>query len=85
MNQLNKSLQGPRENVLTSSDKILGFKGKLNLWKIHVVRGNLETFPPPLGLESEGGYQQVLSLIENHLEEPQNKIKHYFPSLYTGL
>jgi hypothetical protein len=26
MNQLNKSLQGSRENVLTSSDKILGFK-----------------------------------------------------------
>jgi hypothetical protein len=26
MNQLNKSLQGPRENVFTSCDKILGFK-----------------------------------------------------------
>ena len=35
MNQLNKSLQssGPGENVLTSSDKILGFKRRLNLWK----------------------------------------------------
>jgi hypothetical protein len=32
-NQLNKSLQGPKENVLTSSDKILGFERKLNLWK----------------------------------------------------
>jgi hypothetical protein len=31
MNQLNKSLQDPRENVLTSSDKILGIKRKLNL------------------------------------------------------
>jgi hypothetical protein len=34
MNQLNKSLQGPGENVLTSSDKILGFKKKVKLWKI---------------------------------------------------
>jgi hypothetical protein len=83
MNQLNKSLQGPGENVLTSSDKILGFKRELNLWKNHVVKGNLEMFPLLLGLESEEGYQQVSSLIENHLEELWNKIKHYFPSLST--
>jgi hypothetical protein len=31
MNQLNNSLQGPGENVLTSRDKILGFERKLNL------------------------------------------------------
>ena len=37
MNQLNKSLQGPRENILTSSDKILAFKKKLDLWKSHVI------------------------------------------------
>jgi hypothetical protein len=51
MNQLNKSLQGPREYVLTSSDMILGFKRKLNLWKNHIVKGNLEIFPGLLGLE----------------------------------
>jgi hypothetical protein len=83
MNQLNKSLQGPRENVLTSSDKILGFKRKMNLWKNHDVTGNLEMLPLLLGLESEGGYRQVSTLIENHLEELQNKIKLYFPSLST--
>jgi hypothetical protein len=60
MNQLNKSLQGPGENVLTSSDKILGFKRKLNLWKNHIAKGNLELFPLLLGLESKEGYQQVL-------------------------
>jgi hypothetical protein len=53
MNQLNKSLQDPRENFLTSSDKILGFKRKLDLWKNHVVKGNLEMFPQLLGLGSE--------------------------------
>jgi hypothetical protein len=50
INQLNKSLQGPRENVLTSSDRILGLKKKRNLWKIHVVKGSLEMFPLLLGL-----------------------------------
>jgi hypothetical protein len=69
---------------LTSSDKILGLKRKLNVWKNHVVKGNLEMSPPLLlGFESEEGYQQVSSITANHHEELQNKIKHYFPSLST--
>jgi hypothetical protein len=55
----------------------------VNLWKSHVARGNLEIFPQLLGLESEEGYQQVLSLIKYHHEEQQNKIKHYFHSYST--
>jgi hypothetical protein len=41
--------------------------------------------PLPLGLESEEGYQQISSLVENHLEELRNKIKHYFHFLSTQL
>jgi hypothetical protein len=63
MNQLNKSLQDPGENVLMSSDKIFGFKRKLNLWKNHVAKRNLEIFPLLLGLGSEEGYEQVSSLM----------------------
>jgi hypothetical protein len=44
MNQLNKPLQGPRENVLTSSDKIRGFERKLNLWKNQVAERNSACF-----------------------------------------
>jgi hypothetical protein len=62
---------------------ILGFKRKPNLWKNHVVRGNLEMFPVLLGLESQEGYQQISSRIENRHEEQQNKTKHYFLSLST--
>jgi hypothetical protein len=69
MNQLNKSLQDPRENVFTSSDKIPRYKRKQNLWKNHVVKGTLESFPPLLRLEGEEGCHQVSSLIEYHLEE----------------
>jgi hypothetical protein len=36
--QVNKSLQGPRESVFTSSGKFVGFKRKLNLWKNRVVK-----------------------------------------------
>jgi hypothetical protein len=49
------------------------------------VKGNFEMFPLLLGLEIEEGYQQFSSHIENHLEELQNKIKHYFPSLSTSV
>ena len=83
MNQLNKSLQGPRENVLTSSDKILAFKRKLNLWKNHVAKGNLEMFQLLLELKSEEGCQQISGLIETHLEDLWIRIEHYFPSLST--
>jgi hypothetical protein len=41
---------------LTSSDKILGFKRKPNLWKNHVGKGNLEMFPLLLEFESEEEY-----------------------------
>jgi hypothetical protein len=73
LNHLNKYLQGNGKNVLTSRDKILGFKRKYNLWENHVVKKNLEMFPLLLGLDSEEEYQQVSSLIENHLEEMRNK------------
>jgi hypothetical protein len=69
MKQLDLSLQGARENVLISSEKMLGFKRKLNLWKNHIAKGNIKMFPLLLGLESEEGYQQVSSYIENHPEE----------------
>ena len=82
MNQLNKSLQGPRENILTSSDKILAFKRKVNV-ENHVAKGNLEMFPLLHGLKSEEGYQKISSLIESHLEELCIRIGNYFPSLST--
>jgi hypothetical protein len=68
---------------LTSSDKILGFERKLNLWKKSSCEKKSWKFPLLLRLESEDGYQQVSSPIGNHLEELRNKIKPYFPSLST--
>jgi hypothetical protein len=47
----------------------------------YVAERNLEIFPLMLGLESEEMYQQVSSLIENHLEELQKKIEQYFSCL----
>lgn len=51
-----KSLQGLRENVFTSSGNILGERN-------HVAKGNLDTFPLCLGLQERKnlGLPQVLS------------------------
>jgi hypothetical protein len=77
MTKLNKSPHGPAENVLTSSDKILGFKGKLNHWKNHVVKGNLEILLLLQGLESEG-YQQISNTIETILKNCGTKLNNIF-------
>jgi hypothetical protein len=63
---------------LTWSDKILGFKRKLNLWENNVVKGNLEMFPMLLMLDNKERYHRVQGLVDNHHVELSNKMKHYF-------
>lgn len=48
---------GPGENVLTPNSKILEFKKKLNFWKNHVDKENLEMFPLLFGSKGEERYQ----------------------------
>ncbi|XP_077973281.1 zinc finger BED domain-containing protein 5-like [Styela clava] len=45
LNELNTRMQGRNENLLTSTDKINGFRSKVQLWQRHVGNGNLEMFP----------------------------------------
>ncbi len=41
LNNLNTSMQGMKENILTSTDKLLAFKNKLTVSKKHLLRGNV--------------------------------------------
>lgn len=45
LNTLNLSLQGPNSNLLTMSDKIVGFVRKLQRWRGQFDLGNLDMFP----------------------------------------
>ena len=83
MNRLDKLLQDLRQNVLTSSDKILAFRRKLNLLKNHDAKGKLEMSQQFVGLQNEEGYQQISHFIETHLEKLWIRIEHYFPSPST--
>jgi hypothetical protein len=38
-------MQGQKENILTSTDKLLVFKSKSQMWKKHLSSGNIEMFP----------------------------------------
>jgi hypothetical protein len=74
---LNKSLQGPGENALTSNHKILGFKRKLCLCK-DAVKGNPEMFPLLLGLEGEEGFSKFRVLLKTTMKNCGTKLNIIF-------
>ena len=45
LNELSTRMQGRNENLVTSTDKINGFRSKVQLWQQHVENGNLKMFP----------------------------------------
>ena len=45
LNELNTRMEGRNENLLTSTDKINGFRSKVQLGQQHVNNKNLEMFP----------------------------------------
>ena len=82
LNNLNTSMEGTKENILTSTDKLLAFKNKLTVWKKHLSRGNVEMFP--LLLQTQTGYENVIPLITSHLGSLSEKLDKYFPSLSSN-
>ena len=43
-NNINSCIQGPNENILNSTDKLVGFQIQITLWKNKAQKGNLEKF-----------------------------------------
>ncbi|XP_041440683.1 zinc finger BED domain-containing protein 5-like [Xenopus laevis] len=82
LNELNTRMQGRNENLLTSTDKINGFRSKVQLWQQHVESGNLEMFP--LTDKWKDVNTAVLcELIAKHLKTLQEKMSFYFSSAST--
>ena len=44
LNEFNTRMQGRNENLLTSTDKINGFRSKVQIWQQHVKNKTLEMF-----------------------------------------
>ncbi len=82
LNNLNTSMQGTKENILTSTEKLLAFKNKLAAWKNHISRGNVEMFP--LLLQTQIEYENAIPLITNNLGSLSEKLGKYFLPLSSN-
>ncbi|XP_061915868.1 zinc finger BED domain-containing protein 5-like [Entelurus aequoreus] len=82
LNELNTRMQGRNENLLTSTDKMNGFRLKLQLWQQHVQRGNLEMFPFTEKLH-DGNTAAMCEVIGTHLKTLEKKLLFYFSSAFT--
>ncbi len=67
-------MQGAKENILTSTDKLLAFKNKLSVWKKHLSGGNVEMFSLLLQVQAQTKYENVIPLITSNLESLSEKL-----------
>ncbi|XP_057671228.1 protein FAM200A-like [Diorhabda carinulata] len=80
LNELNRKMQGPNENLLTCSDKMQGFKNKLELWQNELSNNSLETFQRVHNTIIENR-QLIIDLAQSHLTTLENKFDYYFHSI----
>ena len=80
LNELNTRMQGRNKNLLTSTDKINGFRSKVKLWQQHVKSKNLEIFPLSQKCEENVNIASLSETIQKHLSVLEEKLSFYFPS-----
>ncbi|KAI5152134.1 zinc finger BED domain-containing protein 5/7/8/9 [Enteropsectra breve] len=78
LNNLNSSMQGRNENILSSTDKLLAFKKTLNLWTVYILEQRALPMFPSL---KSADYEEMAPIIINHLDILKEKLDKYFPSL----
>ena len=68
LNNLNSSLQGPSENVITATSKLRSLDEKLTMWKTKVSKQIFDSFPTlnesPLKKEIVPGIMCTLSVLQ---------------------
>lgn len=78
LNLLNLSLQGPSENIITSTSKLKSFSEKVSLWKTKISKGSFDCFPT---VNESPHKKKITSEILDSLGSLQSALQHYFPSL----
>ena len=76
LNELNTKLQGRNENILSSTDKIRGFMGKLILWQEALEQGSMEMFPLASAAPQAA---RERALFAEHLQTLKERFERYFP------
>ena len=77
LNSLNTNLQGPSENVITSTDKLTAFKEKIKYWIANLNAGKTGMFPLFTAEEN----QNSIEIVKKHLQSLESNLKSYFPHL----
>jgi hypothetical protein len=67
LSTLKTSVQGPKENIVTCTPKLLAFENKLKVWKKHISNGNTENFPLLIQVTSQTDYKEAIPLIISDL------------------
>jgi hypothetical protein len=74
-------MQDTKENILTSADKFLALKNKIQVWKEHLSSGNIEMFPFLLQIQDQSDCKKVIQLTISHFESLTDSLDQYLPSL----
>ena len=75
-------MQSRNKNLLTSTDKINGFRSKLHLWQHRVEIGSLEIFPLT-PTQQNANNVALCETISKHLKTLGDKLSFYFSSACT--
>ena len=75
-------MQSWNENLLTSADKMNGFRSKVQLWQQHVESGNLEMFSLT-NKQQDVNTAALCEIIVNHLNTLEEKLSFYFSAAFT--
>ncbi|XP_078503253.1 zinc finger BED domain-containing protein 5-like [Lissotriton helveticus] len=78
LNNINTSMQGKGENILTAVDKMSALRDKIKIWQRKVNEGNFEMFPKTDECQLK---DTVSSLIVDHLPVLARQVYDYFPNL----
>ncbi|XP_067936982.1 protein FAM200A-like [Watersipora subatra] len=81
LNELNTRMQGRNENLLTNTDKVIGFRVKVHFWQQNVLRANLAMFP--LTEKRQSRTAALREVICKHLKSLEQKLSFYFSSATT--
>ena len=76
LNNLNSSLQGPSENIITATSKLRSLDEKLTLWKTKVSKKVFDSFS---ALDESTRKQEIIPQIMNILSGLQLALQYYFP------
>ena len=79
LNIVNSSMPGRNENILTSTDKLVAFKKKIEFGETEQTLGEFDIFPT---MRTNCTKEMIPDVVE-HLTALEENIAHYFPSLNT--